>query len=74
MPVNVTVSASPFTYSPPVKGNVIVTGGTVSDISFSRDGTNIYTTGQSSGMFQINANDRLIVTYTGAPTMTFVPT
>lgn len=69
-----TVTASPFTYSPTVKGSVIVNGGTVSQIQFSRDGTNFYTTGQASGMFTLNAADRLVVTYTVPPTITFVPT
>ena len=74
LPLNITLSTSPFTYSPSVKGNVFVSGGTVSDISFSRDGTNIYPTGAIAGPFQINANDRLIITYTVAPTMSFAPT
>lgn len=74
LPMPITVGASPFTYSPSVKGNVFVSGGTVSQIQFSRDGTNIYPTGAIAGPFQINANDRLIVTYTVIPTMTFIPT
>lgn len=72
--VPVTVGASPFSYSAPVKGSVIVNGGTVSAIAFSRDGTTFYTTGQTAGMFTLNAQDRLRVTYTVLPTMTFVPT
>lgn len=72
--VPVTVGASPFTYSAPVKGTVIVSGGTVSAIAFSRDGTTFYAIGQTAGMFTLNAQDRLRVTHTGAPTMTFVPT
>ena len=74
LPAPITVGASPFTYSPSVKGNVFVSGGTVSSIQFSRDGTNIYPTGATAGPFQINAADRLIVTYTVKPTMTFAPT
>lgn len=69
----VTVTASPFTYSPTVKGSVIVNGGTVSQIQFSRDGATFYTTGQTAGMFALNAADRLVVTYTVLPTITFVP-
>jgi hypothetical protein len=70
----ITVGASPFKYSPQVKGSVIVNGGTVSSIQFSRDGVTNFTTGQTAGMFTLNAADRLIVTYTVLPTMTFVPT
>ena len=70
----ITVGVSPYTYSALVRGSVIVSGGTVSAIAFSRDGTTFYTTGQTAGMFTLNAQDRLRVTYTGLPTMTFVPT
>ena len=70
----ITPGASPYTYSAPVKGSVIVSGGTVSAIDFSRDGSTFYTTGQTAGMFTLNAQDRLKVTYTVVPTMTFVPT
>lgn len=70
----ITLGASPYTYSAPVKGSVIVSGGTVSAIAFSRDGSTFYTTGQTAGMFTLNAQDRLRVTYTVLPIMTFVPT
>jgi len=70
----VVLGASPFVYTNAVKGTVIVSGGTVSDISFSRDGTNYYTTGQAAGMFTLNAQDFLRITYTVPPTTTFVPT
>ncbi len=70
----VVLGVSPFVYTNAVKGTVIVSGGTVSDISFSRDGTNYYTTGQTAGMFTINAQDFLRITYTVPPTTTFVPT
>lgn len=74
LPLPITVSASPFTYSALVKGSVIVNGGTVSLVEFTRDGTTYYTTGQTAGMFTLNAADRLRVTYTVLPTMTFIPT
>lgn len=70
----ITPGVSPYTYSAQVKGSVIVSGGTVSAIAFSRNGTTFYATGQTSGMFTLNAQDRLRVTYTVLPTMTFVPT
>jgi hypothetical protein len=74
LPLPVKLTASPFTYSPTVKGSVIVNGGTVSQVQFSRDGTHFFTTGQTAGMFTLNAADRLVVTYTVLPTMTFIPT
>jgi len=74
LPLPITISASPFTYSAPVKGSVIVSGGTVSQVQFTRDGLTLYTTSQTAGMFTLNASDRLVVTYTVAPTMTLIPT
>jgi hypothetical protein len=71
---SVTLTGSPFTYSAPVKGSVIVNGGTVSQIRFSRDGSTFYNVGATNGMFPLNAADRLEVTYSVAPVVTFVPT
>lgn len=70
---SITVTASPFTYTAPRKGFVIVNGGTVSIIAFSRSGT-FYTTGQTTGTFTVAQGDQLKVTYSGLPTMTFVTT
>jgi hypothetical protein len=72
--VAVTPGASPYTYSAAVRGSVIVSGGTVSAIAFSRDGVTFYNVGQTSGMFLLNAADQLRITYTVLPTVTFVPT
>lgn len=69
----VTPTGSPFTFSAPVGGSLIVQGGTVSLIRFSRNGTNFYNVGATAGMFPVNAADRLEVTYAVAPTLTFVP-
>jgi hypothetical protein len=70
----VTVGASPYDYIAPVKGSVIVQGGTVTSLEFSRDGTSFYDVGQTSGMFLLNQSDYLRITHAGAPTVTFVPT
>lgn len=67
-------TGSPFTYSPQVRGFMILTGGTVSLVEFSRDGTTFYNYGTIVGTFPLNAADRIRVTYTVAPTLTFVPT
>lgn len=70
----VTPGASPYTYSSPAKGFVLISGGTVSLVEFSRDGVTYYATGQTSGQFTLSAQDFLRVTYSVAPTMTYVPT
>lgn len=72
--VALTPDASPYTYSAPTKGFVIISGGTVSLVEFSRDGVTYYATAQTSGQFTLSAQDFLRVTYAVAPTMTFVPT
>lgn len=71
--VALTVGASPFTYQALIKGQVIISGGTVSAIAISRDGVTFYSTGEITGTFQLCAGDRVRVTHTGAPSMTFFP-
>jgi hypothetical protein len=72
---NITVTASPFTYqnTAAFDGDVIVNGGTASNIEFSRDGATFYSTGMVAGIVRLSPNDRLRVTYTVAPTLTYVP-
>lgn len=70
---SVTPGASPYTYQSTRKGQLIVNGGTVSAISLSRDGTTFYTTGQTQGVFQLDFQDFILITYTVAPTLTFFP-
>ena len=69
----VTVGVTPYEYSAVKRGSMIVEGGTVSLIEFSRDGTDYYDVGATAGMFALNASDRLRVAYSVVPNMTFVP-
>jgi hypothetical protein len=71
--VAVTPGASPYSYTATRKGQLIVNGGTVSAISLSRNGTTFYTTGQTFGVFQLDSQDVIRITYTVAPTLTFFP-
>lgn len=68
-----TVTASPFTYTAPFTGCVVVTGGTVSLIQLIRQGVTI-ATGLTTGFIQVSRLDQVQVTYSGLPTMTFLPT
>lgn len=68
---SITVGVSPFTYIASHGGSVIVSGGTVSLIQFTRTGT--YTTGLTAGMFPVALGDKITVTWSGKPSMTFVP-
>jgi hypothetical protein len=69
---NITVGASPFVYRA-VAGRcekVIITGGTVSNIEYSCDGTNYDSVGTSTGRdIDIWPGDYVRVTYSAAPTM-----
>lgn len=68
-----TPSTSPDVYSATKGGNMIVSGGTVTLVEFSRDGTTFYDTGVTAGPIPLRASDQLRVTYSVAPDMTFVP-
>lgn len=72
--IAVTLGASPASYSAVRKGSLIVSGGTVSQIEFTRNGTDYYDTGVTAGMFTLNASDVLRVTYAVIPDAVFVPT
>lgn len=69
----ITAGVTPFTYIAPLGGVVIISGGTVSQVQFSRDGASFYGAGQTTGMFPVSQGDQLVVTYSVPPTMTFAP-
>lgn len=70
---SVTVTASPFIYTGTQGGFVIVQGGTVSLIQWSRGGVTNHTTGQTQGCFPLSQGDSLIITYSATPSVVFVP-
>jgi hypothetical protein len=72
-PSAIVPGVSPFSYVAPLGGSVILSGGTVSKVEVSRDGMTFYVTGQTSGMFPVSQGDTLRVTYSGVPTITFIP-
>lgn len=68
--------ASPFTYQNAGTADVdiIVSGGTVTNIQRSRDNITYYSIGGAAGgQFHLSPLDRIRVTYTVAPTMTLFP-
>lgn len=69
---SVTPSASPFTYTTAFDGTLVVTGGTVSVIALIRQGVSI-ATGLTIGLFPLRRLDQLQITYSVAPTVTFLP-
>lgn len=73
LPFSVPLSSSPMSYQAQQGGTLIIQGGTVSMVSFTRDGVTNYNTGQTQGLFPVSQFDTLIITYTGTPNLTFVP-
>jgi hypothetical protein len=72
-PTTPTVTASPYTYT---NGSgrdeeVIVSGGTVTQIVFNRGGP--IATLPTSGMFRLAPQDKLVISYSSAPTVVVVP-
>lgn len=72
---NIVPSGSPFVYQnlDGYDEDIITSGGTVTNIEFSRDGATYYTTGLIAGIVNLSPNDYIRVTYAVAPTMTKVP-
>jgi len=69
----VTVGASPFAYTPPISGAVIVSGGTITAMTLKRNFGTAYETGSVAGSFRMTAHDTIEITYSVAPTMVFFP-
>ncbi len=70
--VAVTPDGSPFLYSSDISGSLVITNGTVSEISIVRGSTNAVT-GQTFGAIPMLRGDTVAVTYTIAPTIYFLP-
>ena len=68
----VTVTASPFAYASPSNGSLSVSGGTVSAISLKRGNTAV-ALGVAAGLLPAATGDTFTITYTVAPTVTFLP-
>jgi hypothetical protein len=71
--VAVKATASPFHYTTPQRGFLIVQGGTVSMVQLSRGGVTNYNAGQTSGVFPLSSGDSAVVTYSVTPNITFFP-
>jgi hypothetical protein len=69
----ITVGASPYAYTAAAAGTVVVSGGTVSAITLKRGAPAAISVGETSGVIPVSAGDIVTVTYSAAPTMSFVP-
>ena len=73
-PTAITIGASPFAFTLPGKGAVLVVGGTVTGITITRGGSGALATGVVAGVFPGSKGDIVTVTYTAVPTsMDFIP-
>lgn len=74
-PSGITVGASPFTYqnTSNIHVDVLISGGTVTTISISRDGVNFFAVGLLAGQYRLSPGDSVRVVYVLAPTMTLIP-
>lgn len=74
-PTDVTLTASPFTYTntSDLLVDVMISGGGVSNLEFSRDGVTFLSTGSYYGMFGLSPGDQLRATYVSPPTITVIP-
>jgi hypothetical protein len=68
-----TITASPMVYTAVIRGQVLIEGGTVSVIEFSRNGRDWYDTGMTAGFVQMDRADQLRVTYAVAPNIVYFP-
>jgi len=73
VPATVTVGASPFVFTTPAQGTLLVSGGPVTLIEYSKDGATWYPTGVTQGQIQMVPNDHVRITYMNAPALTFFP-
>ena len=72
IPAPVTPGASPYSYVAGSSGFDAVSGGTVSAVSIKRSTTTV-PTGVTSGLFPVANGDTVIITYSVAPTVNFIP-
>jgi len=68
----VDVTSSPFTYTAGQAGQLAVSGGTVSSITLTRN-TVAVPTGVTAGLIAMRNGDQVTVTYSGLPTINFIP-
>lgn len=71
---NITVGASPYVHQNTSNYDscIIIQGGTVSLVEYTRDNTNFFNIGVVAGFIHLSPNDRLRVTYTVVPTMRYI--
>lgn len=72
-PEEITVTDSPFNYQAELRGAVIVSGGTITEIDFTRAGLPSIDVGIKAGMFPVMPGDVITVIYSVLPEVYFMP-
>ena len=74
-PTAITLGASPYTFQNTTgeSVDVIVSGGGVKKLQFTRNGSTLYDSGSFYGLFQLSPYDQLKITYATSPTVTLIP-
>ena len=68
-----TPGASPWTYTMDITGELLIFGGSVQQITLSRDGANFYDVGLTSGPVSAVLGDQIKITYTAVPRVIHFP-
>lgn len=71
-PSAVAVTGSPFTFTAPANGFLVVSGGTVSNVEFQRGGVQA-TIGSPPEIISMRFNDQVIVAYSSSPGVIWFP-
>lgn len=66
------VGPSPWTFGAPSNGMLMLSGGTITDIEFQRDGTQA-SLGKNDGCYPLRSADQLIISHSGAPAAIWFP-
>jgi hypothetical protein len=73
--VPVTLGASPFVYTAPSHGQIMISGGGVVRLEITANGSTWFNTGAYYGAFPLASGSQARLTYVGTPPgMTFIPT
>ena len=68
---NIVLGASPTSFTVPSDCQILIQGGNVTQIQYTRRGT--YVLGFTSGYFPLSDGDTITITYTVAPTAVYFP-
>jgi hypothetical protein len=72
-PSTISLTGSPFTFTASAYGSLYLAGTTLTTVQIKRGSAAAFTCGTTTGCVTVSQNDKIIVTYTGTPTATWLP-